>query len=138
MPRYSKVCLLLLALFLCTARAQDADVGVTLRDFTESTLWNGEWVAQGTLFRIRVRVEESTIEIIEVESMGFEWTSEAGEIEGNVARVPVRYAGVSGIVQAQLIDSNTAVASAETCMPDFMVVCLLAKDRQAVFRKVSE
>lgn len=138
MSSLHKAALLSLALLCCAVQAQDADVGVTLRDFSESTLWNGEWVAQGTLFRIRVQVQDSSIEIIEVESMGFEWTSEQGEIEGNIARVPVRYAGVSGVVQAQLIDSDTAVASAESCMPDFMVVCLLAKDRQAVFRKVAD
>lgn len=133
-----KSALLLLGLLCCSAQAQDSDLGVSLRDFSSSTLWNGEWVAQGTLFRIRVQVQDTVIEIIEVESLGFEWSSEAGVIEGNIARVPISYAGVSGIVEAQLLDSSTAVASAATCLPDFMVVCLLAKDRQAVFRKVDE
>ncbi len=104
----------------------------------DSAHWNGEWQAEGTLFRIQVVVNESAIEIVQVESLGFEWTSELGEIEGNIARVPVVYAGVSGIVQAELVDATTAVAIAATCVPEFMVVCALAKDRQAIFRKVSD
>ena len=36
----------------------------------------------------------------------------------------------------KLINQITAVAFAATCMPDFMVVCALAKNRQAVFKKV--
>ena len=59
-----------------------------------------------------------------------------GSIEGNVVRVEVEYAGVTGIIQAELIDPNTAIAFAATCLPEFMVVCALAKDRQAVFRRV--
>lgn len=102
-----------------------------------STAWNGEWQVEGTLFRIQVVVNESVIEVVQVESLGFEWTSQAGDIEGNVARVPVVYAGVSGTIQAELVDSTTAVAFAATCVPEFMVVCALAKDRQAIFRKVS-
>ncbi|MBT4257455.1 MAG: hypothetical protein HOD87_15450, partial [Gammaproteobacteria bacterium] len=67
---------------------------------------------------------------------GFLWTSKNGSIEGNVVRVEVEYAGVTGIIQAELIDPNTAIAFAATCLPEFMVVCALAKDRQAVFRRV--
>ena len=50
----------------------------------------------------------------------------------------VEYAGVTGKIRAELVDPNTAVAFAASCLPDFMVVCMLSKDRQAVFRKVSE
>lgn len=99
--------------------------------------WNGEWQAEGTLFRIRVTVTGTNADIEQLESLGFEWTSEAGEITGNILRVPVVYAGVSGIVQAELVDDSTAVAIAATCVPEFMVVCALAKDRQAIFRKVN-
>jgi len=45
---------------------------------------------------------------------------------------------VTGTVQAELLNPNSAVAFAVTCLPDFMVVCLLSKDRQAVFRKVTK
>jgi len=76
------------------------------------------------------------MKIRQIESLGFEWTNSDGVVEGNIARVEVEYAGVSGIIQVELIDANTAVAFAATCTPEFMVVCALAKDRQAVFRRV--
>jgi len=104
----------------------------------ESAAWNGQWLAEGTLFRIEVTVDAELIEIAEVESLGFVWSSQSGEIDGNVANIPVSYGGVSGIIQAQLIDASTAVAFAASCEPEFMVVCVLAKDRQAIFRKVNE
>lgn len=77
------------------------------------------------------------MKVHQVESMGFIWTSKDGSVEGNIARVEVEYAGVTGIIQAELVDAQTAVAFAATCTPDFMVVCALAKDRQAVFKKIS-
>lgn len=99
--------------------------------------WAGRWIAEGTLFQISVTVDASRLEVQQVESLGFSWGSEIGEIDGDIALVPVSYAGVSGIVQAQLLDANTAIVFAASCMPEFMVVCALAKDRQAVFRKVT-
>jgi hypothetical protein len=101
-----------------------------------SAYWNGVWNAEGTLFTIGVSVEDSVMEVEQIESLGFLWTSKNGSIEGNVVRVEVEYAGVTGIIQAELIDPNTAIAFAATCLPEFMVVCALAKDRQAVFRRV--
>lgn len=101
-----------------------------------SAYWNGVWNAEGTLFTIGVSVEDKVMEVEQIESLGFLWTSKNGSIEGNVVRVEVEYAGVSGIIQAELIDPNTAIAFAATCLPEFMLVCALAKDRQAVFRRV--
>ena len=69
--------------------------------------------------------------------MGFIWTSKDGIVEGNIARVEVEYAGVTGIIQAELVDKETAIAFAATCAPDFMVVCALAKGQQATFKKIS-
>lgn len=100
--------------------------------------WDGEWIAEGTLFRIGVVVENNIMQVTQIESMGQIWTNEDGEVDGNVVRVKVDYAGASGIIQAELIDSETAIAFAASCLPDFMVVCALSKDRQAIFRKVSE
>ncbi|MFN3162755.1 MAG: hypothetical protein ACE37N_04580 [Pseudohongiellaceae bacterium] len=100
--------------------------------------WNGQWLAEGTLFQISVTVSNGVMTVGEVESLGFVWDSEAGEVDGNLATIPVSYAGVSGIVQAELVDATTAVAVAASCMPEFMVVCTLARNQQAVFRKVSE
>ena len=98
--------------------------------------WNGEWVADGSLFKIDVSVENNVMRVRQIESLGFEWSSQDGKIDGNIVRVEIQYAGVTGTIQAELIDANTAIAFAETCLPEFMVVCALAKNRQAIFRKV--
>ncbi len=98
--------------------------------------WDGDWIGQGTLFQIAVSVENDVIKVIQIESLGFEWTSKDGKVDGNIAQVEVEYAGVTGIIQAELVDANTAILIAATCMPVFMVVCALAKDRQAIFKKV--
>lgn len=98
--------------------------------------WDGVWNAEGTLFTIGVEVRDGRMLITKIETMGFEWSNEDGQIDGNTVTVPVVYAGVTGIIQAQLVDADTAIAFAATCTPDFMVVCALSKGRQAVFRRV--
>ena len=100
--------------------------------------WEGQWIAEGTLFQIQVAVDGGKLQISEVESLGFVWRAEPGEIKGNIARIPIEYAGVNGIIEAELLDANTAVAHAASCLPDFMVVCALARDRQAIFRKLGD
>ena len=67
---------------------------------------------------------------------GFYLDQQVGTVEGNIARVEVEYAGVTGIIQAELVDEETAIAFAATCAPEFMVVCALAKDQQATFKKM--
>ena len=109
---------------------------ITLSKEFDYSIWSGHWVGDGTIFEIRVEVENGVMKVHQIESMGFTWNSKDGTVEGNIARVEVEYAGVIGIIQAELVDSETAVAFAATCVPDFMVVCVLAKDRQAVFKKV--
>jgi hypothetical protein len=101
--------------------------------------WNGVWNAQGTLFTIAIEVENGVMKITQIESLGFEWTNMEGKIEGNTASVAVDYigAGVTGVIQMELVDANTATAFAATCTPEFMVACALAKGRQAVFRRVN-
>ena len=103
-----------------------------------SAHWGGIWVAEGTLFSITVTIENEEFKVGQVESLGFEWTSENGKVDGNIVTVQIEYAGVAGTIQAELMSPNTAVAFAATCLPDFMVVCMLSKDRQAVFRKIIE
>lgn len=98
--------------------------------------WDGQWIAEGTLFQVRVEVRDQVMTLAEVESLGFVWSSEPGTVEGDIARVPVQYAGVTGVVQVERIDAETAVAHAASCKPDFMVICVLAEGRQAVFKKV--
>jgi hypothetical protein len=100
--------------------------------------WEGQWIAEGTLFQIQVAVNGGKLQVSEVESLGFVWLAEPGEIKGNIARIPIEYAGVNGIIEAELLDANTAVAHAASCLPDFMVVCALARDRQAIFRKLGD
>lgn len=101
-----------------------------------SQYWNGVWNAEGTLFTIAVEVTDGSMQVTKIETMGFEWSNENGQVDGNIVTVKVEYAGVTGTIQAELLDANTAVAFADICMPDFMVVCALAKGRQAVFRRV--
>lgn len=103
-----------------------------------SAHWGGTWVVEGTLFSIAVTIKDEEFKVRQIESLGFEWSSKNGSIDGNVVTVEIEYAGVTGTIQAELLDPNTAVAFAATCLPDFMVVCMLSKDRQAVFRKVAE
>jgi len=103
-----------------------------------STHWDGTWVVEGALFSIAVAIEDEEFRVAQVESLGFEWSSNNGTLNGNIVTVEIQYAGVTGTIQAELIDPNTAVAFAATCLPDFMVVCMLSKDRQAIFRKVAE
>jgi hypothetical protein len=102
----------------------------------QPTDWNGEWIGEGTLFKIGISVDNNVIKVVQIESLGFVWTSLDGEVDGSIVRVNVEYAGVKGIIQAELINPTTAIAFAATCEPGFMVVCALAKDRQAVFKKV--
>jgi len=101
-----------------------------------SPYWNGVWNAEGTLFTIAVNVADEVMQVTKIETMGFEWENEDGVVNGNIATVAVTYAGVTGTIQVELIDPNTAVAFAATCIPDFMVVCALSKNLQAVFRRV--
>jgi hypothetical protein len=103
-----------------------------------SAHWDGTWVVEGTLFSIAVTVENEEFRVRQLESLGFEWTSNNGTLDGNVVTVEIEYAGVAGTIQAELVDPNTAVAFAATCLPDFRVVCMLSKGRQAVFRKIVE
>ena len=103
-----------------------------------SAHWEGIWVADGTLFSIAAAIEKEEFRVVQLESLGFEWSSENGKIDGKVVTIEIKYAGVTGTIQAELVDPNTAVAFAATCLPNFMVVCMLSKNRQAVFRKVIE
>ena len=98
---------------------------------------NGEWVAEGTIFRVRLEIDGSRVIVHQLESMGFDWTNEIGQLEANIATISVGYAGVKGIIEAEFFDETTASGSAASCIPDFMVICLLAKDQKAIFKKIS-
>lgn len=74
--------------------------------------------------------------VTQVESLGFIWTNQDGEVDGKMAQIEVEYSGATGIIKAELIEPNMAIVTASTCTPEFMVVCALSKGRRAVFRKV--
>ena len=99
--------------------------------------WNGTWVAQGTVFSVAVSVQQGIFQVREAQSLGFVWSSQPGQVEGNRATVEVQYAGVTALVLARLTSKDTAVVEAASCMPEFMVVCTLAKGQQAVFVRTS-
>ena len=111
---------------LVTAQTQIADAD-----------WEGEWLAEGTPFRIGVTLDNGLLKITQIESMGQIWSSGNGEIDGNIARVEVQYSGATGIIRAELLNPKTAVLSAASCQPKFMVVCALSLGRQAIFKKVA-
>ena len=98
--------------------------------------WNGNWIADGTFFQIEISVENNTMKVTQVESLGFTWTNQDGEVDGKMAQIEVEYSGATGIIKAELIEPNMAIVTASTCTPEFMVVCALSKGRRAVFRKV--
>ena len=100
-------------------------------------VWEGRWVADGSLFEVRIEVENSVMTISQIESMGFVWQSKSAKVAGNIATVEVEYIGVTGIAQAQVISEDTAVVSALSCKPNYMVICLLTKDQRVTFRKTT-
>ena len=106
--------------------------------WAQSSAWDGKWIAEGTLFQIGVTVSDGVMIIEQIESMGQEWTNEDGSISGNTASVSVSYAGATGTIQAELIGDGLARVFAASCIPEFMVVCVLSKDREAIFRKISD
>jgi hypothetical protein len=110
--------------------------GSALGQMSHAANWDGVWNAEGTLFTIAVTVRNQELIVSEVESLGFIWTSSGGIVEGNKAYINVQYAGATGRVEVQLLDDNTGVAFLLSCLPEFMVVCALAKDRQARFIRV--
>jgi len=116
-------------LFLLTAAANSQ----TGTDISSSANWNGTWLAQGTLFSVAVTIQDEVFLVDEVQSLGFVWTSQPGEVNGSEATVQVSYAGATAMLLARLIGNGTAVVEAATCMPEFMVVCALAKGQQATF-----
>ena len=95
--------------------------------------WNGTWVADGTLFSIEVTVSEAEFRVNEVQSLGFVWSAQTGVVSGNQAMIEATYAGATARIYAELTGEGTAIAFAGSCLPEFMLVCALIKDRQATF-----
>lgn len=104
-------------------------------DDGDSAAWNGVWTAAGTLFSVEVTISDGRVELRQLESLGLEWSSGAGVVAGASLEIPVEHAGVSGLIEARLQDAATAIVFTRSCLPEYRVVCVLAKDRRAVFRK---
>ncbi len=103
---------------------------------TNPSDWTGTWIADGTLFSIAVTVTDNEFKVDEVQSLGFVWSAKLGSVEGNRATIEVTYLGATALIAAELTGDGTAIAYAATCLPAFMVVCALAKDRQAAFTRI--
>ena len=56
---------------------------------------NGEWVAEGTIFRVRLEIDGSRVIVHQLESMGFDWTNEIGQLEANMATICLLYTSPS-------------------------------------------
>lgn len=100
--------------------------------------WNGIWLAQGTLFSVAVNAGNSEFRVEEVQSLGFLWTSEPGSVNADLATFQVTYAGATATLQAQLTGDDVAVVEAINCVPEYMVVCALAKGQTALFIRQGE
>ena len=100
--------------------------GQTSADSSSATEWNGIWLAQGTFFSVAVTAQEGVFSVDEVQSLGFVWTSQPGNVNGSEATVQVSYAGATAKLLARLTGDGVAVVEAATCTPEFMVVCALA------------
>ncbi|MBL4819674.1 MAG: hypothetical protein JKY98_01610 [Gammaproteobacteria bacterium] len=109
--------------------------GQTTYTRTNPADWNGTWIAEGTLFSIAVSVINNEFTIKEVQSLGFVWTAKPGRVDGNMAAVEISYAGATAKITVELTGTDSAIASASNCMPEFMLACALTKGRQAVFRR---
>ena len=127
--RYSTLMLCLICLGSLSAGAQTDSVMVT----DDGSHWNGEWIAEGTLFRVAVTVQDNVLELAEVQSLGFVWSAQPGTISGNQATIQAQYAGATALLQVNLLEADRAVVEAASCTPEFLVVCVLAKGQQAVF-----
>ena len=100
---------------------------------SQADAWNVTWLAQGTLFSVEVVVRDSSFRVNQVQSLGFVWSSKPGRIDGDRATMEVQYAGVTAVLLARLTGPDTAVVEAASCIPEFMLVCALAKGQQAYF-----
>ena len=87
----------------------------------------------GTLLSVAVTARNGVFQVDEVQSLGFVWSATPGMVDGDRARLDVQYAGASAVLVARLVEDGVAVVEAARCVPEFMVVCLLAKGQQATF-----
>lgn len=118
----------LLGLFLLTGAAQGAENA-------GDSLWNGHWIADAFPIVVRTRASQGALAIEPVRPDGQQWRVTGGRIERRTATVQARYRDVMATIRIRLRDEDTAVVSAESCEPEFHVICTLARNQQALFRR---
>jgi len=123
-----------LAVFITAVNVEAAEANN--RKPYDETVWEGEWQAEDTLFSLRVVPQGSRFIVEPVSSLGLEWTSSNGVINGNNGTINVEYQGVSAQVLVQLISDSSAIVRSLSCQPDYHVVCTLVSNQQALFVKV--
>ena len=101
----------------------------------QQTSWQGLWTAAGTPFALRLvqRAAGEAIELEQIESLGFEWQATSIRENAGSLLIDIEYAGVTGTIQVQRQDQDTALAMPLNCTPEYMVVCVLSKGQQALF-----
>ena len=124
-----------LAVFITAFNAEAAE-SVNNRTLFDETDWEGEWQVEDTLFSLRVVPQGSRFIVEPVSSLGLEWTSSNGVINGNSGTINVEYQGVSAQVLVQLISDSSAIVRSLSCQPDYHVICTLVSNQQALFVKV--
>lgn len=121
--------------FAASASAQTPE-RVNNGGHVDTSVWEGEWQAENTLFSLRVMTQGNRFVIEPVSSLGLEWNSSDGRIDGHSGTINVEYQGVSAQVLVQLISNSSAIVRSMSCQPDYHVVCTLVRNQQALFIKV--
>lgn len=106
---------------------------LTADDAGNSHLWQGEWLAEGTDFRLRVIPDGNQFQVEPVFPLGLNWKAGTGMISGNSGTINVEYEGVTAQVMVQLIDIDSAIVRSMSCQPDYHVICTLVRNQQARF-----
>jgi len=104
-------------------------------DLDQHHHWNGEWLAEGTDFRLRVIPQGNLFLVEPVFPLGLNWKAGHGTINGSTGTIHVEYEGVTAKVMVQLTDSSSAIVRSMSCQPDYHVICTLVRNQQARFIK---
>lgn len=104
-------------------------------DIHPSHVWQGEWLAEGTDFSLKVIPNGNRFQVEPVFPMGLNWKAGTGVISGNSGTIHVEYEGVTAQVMVQLTGSESAIVRSMSCQPDYHVICTLVRNQQARFIK---
>src|SRR5690606_5168018 len=73
-------------------------MGASAQEAAPADPWDGVWLAEGTVFSLRVIRQDQRMFVTPVESLGFVWNSGVGTISGDTATIEVEYQGARGTV----------------------------------------